>query len=120
MADYHRRADGQAVIDYAFHLIVSDPTAAVLGQELPALIRRGHTSLKVYMTYEALHLSDRQILDVLATARRERAIVLIHAENHEILTWLAEQLETAGPHRRQRTTPPRDRWRSSGRRRIAR
>lgn len=94
--DYHRRADGQAVIDYAFHLIVSDPTAAVLGQELPALIRRGHTSLKVYMTYEALHLSDRQILDVFATARQERAIVLIHAENHEILGWLADRLEAEG------------------------
>jgi len=100
VADYHRRADGQAVIDYAFHLIVSDPTPAVLGQELPALIRRGHTSLKVYMTYEALHLSDREILDVFATARQERAIVLIHAENHEILSWLAEKLEAAG-----RTTP---------------
>jgi dihydropyrimidinase len=96
VADYHRRADGEAVIDYAFHLIVSDPTAAVLGQELPALIQRGHTSLKVYMTYEALHLSDRQILDVLATARRERAIVLVHAENHEILTWLTDQLEMQG------------------------
>ncbi|HSC00082.1 MAG TPA: amidohydrolase family protein, partial [Burkholderiaceae bacterium] len=24
--DYHRRADGKATIDYAFHLIVSDPT----------------------------------------------------------------------------------------------
>jgi dihydropyrimidinase len=94
--DYHRRADGQAVIDYAFHLIVSDPTAAVLGQELPALIRRGHTSLKVYMTYEAMRLTDREILDVLATAREERAIVLIHAENHEILTWLAERLEKLG------------------------
>jgi dihydropyrimidinase len=94
--DYNRRADGQAVIDYAFHLIVSDPTAAVLGQELPALIRRGHTSLKVYMTYEAMRLTDREILDVLATAREERAIVLIHAENHEILTWLAERLEKLG------------------------
>ena len=24
--DYHRRAEGKAVIDYAFHLIVTDPT----------------------------------------------------------------------------------------------
>ncbi len=96
VADYHRRADGQSVLDYAFHLIVSDPTPAVLGQELPALIRRGHTSLKVYMTYEAMQLSDRQILDVFETARQERAIVLIHAENHEIITWLADRLEAAG------------------------
>jgi dihydropyrimidinase len=96
VADYHNRANGNAVIDYAFHLIISDPTPAVLGQELPALIRRGHTSLKVYMTYEALHLSDSQILGVFAVAKEERAIVLIHAENHEILTWLTEKLEAAG------------------------
>ncbi|MFX6218085.1 amidohydrolase family protein, partial [Acinetobacter baumannii] len=24
--DYHRRAEGKAVIDYAFHMIVSDPS----------------------------------------------------------------------------------------------
>src|SRR5207302_10781972 len=28
--DYHRRADGKALIDYAFHLIVSDPTPQAL------------------------------------------------------------------------------------------
>ena len=28
--DYHRRAEGKAHVDYAFHLIVSDPTPAVL------------------------------------------------------------------------------------------
>jgi N-acyl-D-aspartate/D-glutamate deacylase len=26
VADYHRRAEGKAAVDYAFHLIVSDPT----------------------------------------------------------------------------------------------
>ena len=104
--DYHARALGQCVIDYGFHLIVSDPTPAVLGQELPALIRNGHTSLKVYMTYEAMRLSDHQILDVLQVAKEERAVVLIHAENHEILTWLSEQLEA-----RSQTTP-RDHARS--------
>lgn len=94
--DYHQRAAGQTVGDYAFHLIVSDPTPVVLGQELPALIRRGHTSLKVYMTYEAMQLSDRQILDVFETARQEKAIMLIHAENHELIGWLADRLERAG------------------------
>ena len=69
--DYHARARGKAVIDYAFHLIVSDPTEQVLGQELPALIADGYTSFKIYMTYDALKLDDRQILDVLAAARRE-------------------------------------------------
>ncbi len=107
--DYHKRADGNAVIDYAFHLIVSDPTPAVLSQELPALVKRGYKSIKVYMTYEAMRLSDRQILGVFAVARDERAIMLIHAENHEILGWLTEQLEAAGktaPHYHAISRPP--------------
>ena len=44
--EYHARADGRSLVDYAFHLIVSDPTEQVLGQELPALIRDGYTSFK--------------------------------------------------------------------------
>jgi dihydropyrimidinase len=96
VTDYHRRAAGQAYVDYAFHLIVSDPTAAVLGQELPALVAAGCTSVKVYMTYDAMRLSDRQILDVLATAGRLGALVMIHAENYECLTWLTERLTAAG------------------------
>lgn len=96
VTDYHTRATGNSYIDYAFHLVVSDPTDEVLGQELPALVRSGYTSLKVYMTYAAMVLTDRQILDVLASAREHGALVMIHAENFECLTWLTEKLEAAG------------------------
>lgn len=96
VADYHRRAEGKPLIDYAFHLIVSDPSPQVLGQEMPALIRDGYTSFKIYMTYDILKLADRQILDVLALARRERAMTMIHAENSDVITWLTEKLELAG------------------------
>ena len=93
---YHARAEGQAVVDYAFHLIISDPSDQVMGQELPALIRDGCTSFKVYMTYDALKLDDAQMLNVLATARREGAMVMIHAENHDVIAWLTERLLAAG------------------------
>ena len=36
--DYHEKAKGKCYVDYGFHLIVTDPTPAVLGQELPALV----------------------------------------------------------------------------------
>ena len=94
--DYHDRARGKPVIDYAFHLIVSDPTDQVLGQELPALIRDGYTSFKIYTTYDDLKLNDRQILDVLALARREGAMTMVHAENADCIAWLTERLEAAG------------------------
>jgi dihydropyrimidinase len=42
--DYHARANDKAFVDYAFHMIVTDPTPAVLKDELPALIGAGYTS----------------------------------------------------------------------------
>ncbi len=96
VADYHRRAEGRAHVDYAFHLIVSDPTPAVLQRELPALIQEGYTSFKVYMTYDDLKLDDGQILDVLAVARQHGAMAMIHAENADCIEWLSKRLEAAG------------------------
>ena len=94
--DYHGRADGKAVIDYAFHLIVSDTTEQVLEEELPALIKEGYTSFKIYMTYDDLKLNDHQILDVLSIARRDGAMAMIHAENSDCIKWLTDKLEQAG------------------------
>ncbi|HKI97912.1 MAG TPA: dihydropyrimidinase [bacterium] len=94
--DYHHRAKGRSVIDYAFHLIVSDPTETVLVEELPALIGQGYTSFKIYMTYDDLKLSDGEILDVLAVARANGALTMIHAENAECIAWLTRRLVTAG------------------------
>ena len=96
VADYHRRAEGKACIDYAFHLIVSDPAPKVLGEELPRLIRGGYTSFKLYMTYDDLKLSDRQILDAMELARREGAMVMVHAENSDAIAWLTDKLLAAG------------------------
>ena len=94
--DYHRRASGKACIDYAFHLIVSDPTREVLVRELPRLIGEGYTSFKIYMTYDELKLSDRDILAVFDVARREGAMVMVHAENSDAIAWLTERLTAAG------------------------
>ncbi len=94
--DYHRRAEGKSVIDYAFHMIVSDPTERVLKEELPRLVANGYTSFKIYMTYDDLKLNDRQILETLAVARREGAMAMIHAENTDCIAWLTEQLLAAG------------------------
>ncbi|ETU84914.1 MULTISPECIES: dihydropyrimidinase [Pseudomonas] len=94
--DYHRRAGQKPVIDYAFHMIVTDPTPEILRDELPALIAEGYTSFKIYMTYDALKLSDREILDTLSVARSEGAMVMLHAENADCIAWLTERLLAAG------------------------
>ncbi len=93
---YRALAEGACYIDTAFHLIVSDPTPAVLGQELPALVQDGYTSFKVFMTYDDLVLDDRQLLDVFAVAREQRALVMVHCEGYDTIKFLAERLERAG------------------------
>ncbi len=96
LADYRERADGRSVIDYAFHAIITDPNEQILNQELPSLVRQGYTSFKLYMTYEGLKLSDRQVLDVLVAMRREQAMTMVHAENAEFIEWLTDKLIDEG------------------------
>jgi dihydropyrimidinase len=95
MEDYHRRAR-QSVIDYSFHIIISDPGPEVIEQELPKLVASGHRSIKFFMTYESNFLNDAEVLTVLAAARRNQAFVVIHAENHEAIRWMTARLEAAG------------------------
>ncbi|MEJ8473826.1 dihydropyrimidinase [Roseibium algae] len=93
---YHGLAEGQCHIDVSFHLIVSDPTPQVLGQELPALAEEGYTSFKMFMTYEGLKLTDREILETLTAAKISGAMPMIHAENDDAIEFLREKAELAG------------------------
>ena len=65
LKDYHAKAEGKCYTDVSFHLVISDPTPQVLGQELPALVDDGYTSFKVFMTYQDLALSDMEMLEVM-------------------------------------------------------
>lgn len=96
IADYAARAQAKAVIDYGFHLILANPDAQTLREDLPRAIRDGITSLKVFMTYDALKLEDYELLEVLSIAQREGALVMVHAENHDMIRWLAHHLLERG------------------------
>ena len=96
LADYARRASEKAVIDYGFHLILTRPDEEALAVHLPQAIRDGITSLKVYMTYDLLKLDDHALLDVMSTAGQEGAMVMVHAENHDMIRWIARRLLERG------------------------
>ncbi|MEC5293120.1 MULTISPECIES: dihydropyrimidinase [unclassified Aurantimonas] len=93
---YHAAAEGRCYIDVSFHLIISDPTEQILGQELPALVADGYTSLKVFMTYEGLALRDREILEIMAVARETGALVMVHVENEDAIRFLVDRAEQSG------------------------
>jgi dihydropyrimidinase len=95
LTEYRERASA-AMVDYAFHQIITDATDAVIQEEIPALARAGIRSLKVFLTYDPLHLDDRGYLRVLAAARRAGMLVTVHCENYEAIRWMTEALLAAG------------------------
>jgi dihydropyrimidinase len=96
LADYHQRANAKAVIDYGFHLIIANPDEHTLERDLPVAIASGIRSFKIFMTYERMRLHDEQILDMMAVARKHGALVMVHAENHGMISWLAGRMIRQG------------------------
>ena len=96
VADYSALAKKGAIIDYAFHLIVSDPTPELVSEHLPALLKAGHASVKVFMTYDRLKVEDEGLMDLLLTARENNALLCLHAENHGMIAWMVKRLLAKG------------------------
>ena len=96
LAIYFAGAKTKAVVDYGFHLIIANPNEKTLGTDLPAAIGQGVRSFKIFMTYDRMRLTDEQILDVMSVARKDGALVMVHAENHGIISWLAGKMVKQG------------------------
>jgi dihydropyrimidinase len=93
--DYMALAARGAVVDYTFHMIVADATAEALS-DIPGLVAEGHSSIKLFMTYDRLKVEDEKLLDVLLAARMSGALVCVHAENHGMIAWMGRRLIEAG------------------------
>lgn len=100
VADYHERAAAKSVIDYAFHMILTDTTETVLDVELPELVASGHGSIKLFTTYPGTRLDDGQMLNVMAKARELGAMICVHAENDAMINGWLSGCWTAGTRRR--------------------
>ena len=94
--DYSALAKNGAVIDYSFHLLVTDVTETVLNDEIPELVKAGNASIKVFMTYDLMNVGDEALLDVLLKARELNALVAVHAENHGMISWMGKRLVERG------------------------
>ncbi len=104
LAECRRRAE-KTMVDYTFHQIITDATDEVIFNEVPQVVASGVRSLKVFLTYDPMHLDDRQFLRVLAVARRTGALVTVHCENYEAIRWRTAALLADG-----RTEPKYHAW----------
>ncbi|KAG1730055.1 hypothetical protein EDB19DRAFT_1741419 [Suillus lakei] len=92
--DYHKLAKDQSYCDYAFHVIITNPTPQIVEDEFPRMVDEyGITSVKLYMTYKPLRLLDYQILDVMYSARKLGITTMVHAENADVIDWMTQHLE---------------------------
>lgn len=91
-----RKRGETGMLDFAFHQIISDPTDVVMKQEVPKLVAEGVRSLKVFLTYEPLHLGDAEYIKVLLAAREHGCLVTVHCENFDAIGWRTRALLDAG------------------------
>ena len=88
--NWHIKAFANSSCDYAFHMAISDWNDDVR-KELPAMFEQGVTSFKVYMIYDAMELSDREIYEIMTELKRYGGIVGCHCENSGIIGKLREE-----------------------------
>ena len=92
--DYVKKSKDQSYADYGYHFILTNPTKEILENELPVLAKeQGITSVKLYMTYAAMQVNDRQILDILFACRSLGMTTMIHAESNDMINLVIEGLE---------------------------
>lgn len=95
--EYHKLATGNSYCDYAFHVIISNPSQTVLEHDLKKMVEDyGITSIKIYMTYNEMALRDYQILNLMNTAQELGILTMVHAENADAVRWMTERLEAKG------------------------
>src|SRR6187431_3840312 len=82
LAEWHRKADGQCAIDYAFHQIIGGVDEESLKAMQYLTESEGVTSFKLFMAYPGVFYSDDgQILRAMQRARENGAMIMMHAEN---------------------------------------
>jgi dihydropyrimidinase len=91
-----RKAEGNAAIDYGFHMIITDLTDQV-EQEMDALVRQGVTSFKLFMAYPGVFmLDDASIFRALLRTGRNGGTICMHAENGGVIDVLVKRALAEG------------------------
>jgi len=91
-----QKAESRAMIDYAFHCIITDLPDARL-DEMNAMVREGVTSFKLFMAYPGvLMLDDASIFKALQMSAKNGAMVCMHAENGSAIDVIVKQALAQG------------------------
>ena len=91
-----KKAEGKAAIDYGFHVAITDLTDEVMA-EIPSMVKAGVSSFKCFLAYKgSLMIDDGALFNILKKAEKAGALVMIHAENGEVIDVLVRDFLAAG------------------------
>ncbi len=86
---WHAKARGRALVDYAFHIVVSDPSERALGEFRDIVENEGVSSFKVFLGFkDRWMLDDASFFRLLQKAREIPALVVVHPENGCVTSFL--------------------------------
>ncbi len=92
---WHIKAE-KAAIDYGFHMNLTKMDDAI-ANEIPSLLGMGITTLKTFTAYNnRLRLQDGDIFRALRIARDHGMLVMLHAENGDVIETLVAEALRAG------------------------
>jgi dihydropyrimidinase len=93
---WHAKADGNACIDYGFHMIISDVRDDVL-EEMDTLVDEGVTTFKLFTAYPGVFFSDDgAIFRAMQQTAKNGGLIMMHAENGMAIDVVAAQAVDAG------------------------
>ncbi|CDQ20968.1 dihydropyrimidinase [Halobacillus karajensis] len=94
---WHAKSHDKSVIDYSFHLMIGEMNDSVL-EQLPSVIEdEGITSFKVFMAYKnVFQADDGTLFRTLEEAKKLGALVMVHAENGDVIDHLVNKALEAG------------------------
>ena len=82
--NWHKKAGPKAVIDYGFHVAITDFTDEVM-DEIPTIASEGISSLKLFMAYKGLYqVDDSALFKTLMKAAEAGMVTMVHAENGDV------------------------------------
>jgi dihydropyrimidinase len=116
---WSEKAKDKALIDYGFHVAITDLRDDIK-TELPSLAEKGVASVKIFMAYKGtpLYTEDDDLFEVLQLSKEAGVLVMVHAENGDVIAKLQEQALARGdtaPRFHALTRPPEVEAEATGR-----
>ncbi|SEC81346.1 dihydropyrimidinase [Paenibacillus sp. GP183] len=93
---WQTRAEGNTAIDYNLHVAITDLTNDIM-EEISTAVKLGVSTFKLFMAYKGeLMVDDSTMFRMLQKAKEVGALVMVHAENGDIISLLQQQLLSEG------------------------